>query len=149
MSHFSTGRHIPYGGEPIVDATDALGVIALAVSPDPGPGETIVIVLDAERCGHTILVVGGTDHPDALLEVVDTIAAAALTHQDGMSIVIASVRPRHALEPADIDRWLEASDRLARAGAELVEWFVISGISCVDAVCPRDLLGEPPRWGVR
>ena len=149
MSHFSTGRHIPYGGEPIVDATDALGVIALAVSPDPGPGETIVIVLDAERCGHTILVVGGTDHPDALLEVADMIAATAPTHQHAMSIVIASVRPGHALEPADIDRWLEASDRLARAGAELVEWFVISGTACVDAMCPRDLLGEPPRWDVR
>jgi len=149
MSHFCTGRHIPCGGEPIVDATDALGVIALALSSDPGPGETVVLVLDAERCGHTILVVGGTDHPDALLEVADTIAAAASTRQDGMSIVVASVRPEHALEPADIDRWLEASDRLAQAGAELVEWFVISGTACVDAVCPRDLLGESPRWHAR
>jgi hypothetical protein len=26
---------------------------------------------------------------------------------------------------------------------ELVEWFVIGG---QDVTCPRDLLGEPPRW---
>ncbi len=42
----------------------------------------------------------------------------------------------------DGDRWLEMSDLTSAAGVELVEWFVIGD----DIHCPRDLLGEPPRW---
>ncbi len=34
------------------------------------------------------------------------------------------------------------SDLTSAAGVELVEWFVIGD----DIHCPRDLLGEPPRW---
>jgi hypothetical protein len=34
------------------------------------------------------------------------------------------------------------SDIAEQAGVELLEWFVISG----DVTCPRDQLGEPPRW---
>lgn len=147
MSHFCTGRHIKKGGEPIADGLDALGVIALAMSDDPASEETIVLVLDDERRGHTILVVDGTDHPDAVVEIADTIANAVARHPFGASVVIASVRPRHPVEPGDLDRWLEASDRLAGAGGELVEWFVITGTDCADAECPRDLLGEAPRWG--
>ncbi len=46
------------------------------------------------------------------------------------------------LVAGDVDRWLELSDLAEQAGVELLEWFVIG-----DAItCPRDLLGEPPRW---
>jgi hypothetical protein len=34
------------------------------------------------------------------------------------------------------------SDVTSAAGVELVEWFVIGD----DIHCPRDLLGESPRW---
>ena len=42
----------------------------------------------------------------------------------------------------DVDRWLEMSDIAEQVGVELIEWFVIGG----DVTCPRDQLGEPPRW---
>ena len=59
------------------------------------------------------------------------------------AMIVASVRPaHHDPDASDIDRWLEMSDLTEQAGIELLEWFVISeGVSC-----PRDLLGEPPRW---
>ena len=37
----------------------------------------------------------------------------------------------------------------ADLGVELVEWFVIGGDTptvAANASCPRDLLGESPRW---
>jgi hypothetical protein len=37
------------------------------------------------------------------------------------------------------------SDVAEQVGVEVLEWFVI-GNSGRDVTCPRDQLGEPPRW---
>jgi hypothetical protein len=50
--------------------------------------------------------------------------------------------PGGGVDAGDVDRWLEASDLLEGYGLELLEWFVIGDRTW----CPRDLLGEPPRW---
>jgi hypothetical protein len=63
--------------------------------------------------------------------------------------VVATVRPGGGPQADDADRWLEASDIADDLGVELVEWFVIGGDRpsvAANASCPRDLLGEVPRW---
>ena len=144
MSHFCTGRHLLRAGETIHDEFDALGVISMALAADPGVGETIVLVLDPERRGREIVIVNDTAGGDALIGVVEWLCAR---HRDDVGgFVVASVRPRMPVEPGDVDRWFEASDLCAAAGIELVEWFVISGRRSADVSCPRDRVGEPPRW---
>lgn len=129
-------------------ATDALEVIALAMSRPPR-AETIAFVLDDDGRASALYVVDGTERADALIDVVELLADAAAAGA-GAGLVLASVRPTvpidadpEDLDDADIDRWLEASDVAADRGVELLEWFVVgpTGIRC-----PRELFGEPPRW---
>jgi hypothetical protein len=100
------------------------------------------VLLDDQRRGISVFVVSGTTAPDAVLDVVDVVGAAAQVDDLLGGIVLASVRPGGAVEAADIDRWLGASDALDQRGVELVEWFVIGE----SVECPRDLLGAAPRW---
>lgn len=149
MTHFCGSHRVPRGGvDRVVDAADALAVVRLAVSSPP-TAETIVVVLGPDHRGRTIIVVDGTDADDAVVEVVEHVAGALADAGAGGALVVASVRPGRTPDPGDADRWLEASDAADVAGVELLEWFVIDpGSTAAEPVawCPRDLLGEPPRW---
>lgn len=147
MSQFC-GAHRPPRAciDPVDTAPAALAVIDLAMRHPP-TNETIVLVLDEDHRGRTVVVVDGTDDPDAVLEVVERLADSIVAAGRDGAIVLASVRPGSGALPDDGDRWLEASDLADAAGVELVEWFVIDGLAgAASAWCPRDLLGEPPRW---
>jgi len=148
MSHFCTGRHLLRAGDRIHDELDALGVVSMALAPEPGIGETIALVLDHDRRSREIVIVNDTPGGDDLIGVVEWLCAAVRSgaRPDVGGYVVASVRPRQPVEPDDVDRWCEASELCAAAGVELVEWFVISGHRAADVSCPRDLIGEPPRW---
>lgn len=145
MEHTAVRRRLPRAGiDAIDDARSALATIGLAIEW-PLRAETIVILLDEARRGRTIVAVSGTDNHDAVIEVVEVITQGDGCEELG-AIVVCSVRPDHDepdREPdRDIDRWLEMSEIASLAGVELVEWFVVGrSISC-----PRDRLGEPPRW---
>lgn len=142
----TTVRRIPRAGIDTIDHPDtALATIALAVTR-PLRNETVLLLLDEARCGRAIVVVGDTTLPDQAIEVVECITQAEGCEHLG-AIVVASVRPDGGDDPdderrGDIDRWLEMSDIAAIAGVELLEWFVIGRTIS----CPRDLLGEAPRW---
>jgi len=142
----STHRTPRAGIDRIEAAPAALAVIELAMSHPLEP-ETVVLVLDAEHRGRTIVVVGGTHLPDAVIEVCERLAVAASIGSsggdDGGALVVATVRPAGGPLPGDDERWLEASDITEQVGVELLEWFVIGPGG---AFCPRDLLAEPPRW---
>ncbi len=127
--------------DPIDSEPVALSMIAHMMAR-PAEPETIALLLDDQRRGLTVLVVSGTERPDAMFDVIDLIADAYARDDEVGAVVLASVRPGGAIDDADIDRWLEASDVLADRGVELVEWFVIGA----DVGCPRDRLAEPPRW---
>lgn len=135
-------RRIPRAGlDPITDCVTALDVVSCCVHLPPRH-ETIIVLLDRWRCGSTITVVAGTCRPDDVVEAVECVARAA-TDGTISGMVVASVRPGGDVPDAgDVDRWLEMSDIGDRLGLPLVEWFVIGART----VCPRDLLGEPPRW---
>jgi hypothetical protein len=139
-------RHQPYhpapraGIDPIRSADDALAVLALGV---PYGDDTIMVLLDAERRGSSILVVTGTVDADALFDVIDVCVEATCAAPEIAAVIIASSRPSGDVEPDDVHRWLEASDRCRAGGLVLVEWFVLGRSG---PRCPRELTGEPAGW---
>ncbi len=149
MQHTTVHRRLPRAGiDPIDDAATAFAMLAMSVCR-PQRHETIVLLLDEARCGRSIVVVTDTVDPDAVVGVVECITHG-LAGEDLGGIVIASVRPDEGPPPpgrgddvdVDIDRWLEMSHVAGDVGVEVLEWFVIGR----SIRCPRDRLGEPPRW---
>ena len=132
------------GVDTISCAETALLMLAMAIQ-QPLRAETVALLLDDQRRGIAVAVVSGTHQPDDVLEVVECFTRSAAHGGRVGSIIVASVRPDPADEATtatDVDRWLEMSDIAEQAGVELLEWFVIGG----DVTCPRDQLGETPRW---
>ena len=130
------------GVDTISCAETALLTLAMAIQR-PLRAETVTLLLDDQRRGIAVAVVG---HTSARRRARGRRASRAAPPTAAASgIIVASVRPDHsdeATSAADVDRWLEMSDIAEQAGVELLEWFVIGG----DVTCPRDQLGEPPRW---
>jgi hypothetical protein len=127
----------------------AIQMVAMAIHR-PLRHETIALALDGERRGVGVVVVTGTRQPDDVLEVVEYLTTPAVHEGRIGAIVIASVRPEAPAGAgpgdrpvSDLDRWLEMSDIADDAGVELIEWFVVDRRQ---VTCPRDDLGEPPRW---
>jgi hypothetical protein len=140
MNHSS---RLPRAGVDPVDAAAALAVIDLAVHCPPIHHETVVLLLDQRRCGLGITVVAGTRRPDDVIDVAEVVARSGSASPGLLqALVIATVRPGGGLLPDDADRWLEMSALAAAHGLTVIEWFVLG----VTTECPRDLLGEPPRW---
>jgi hypothetical protein len=149
MSMFCAAHRLPRAAvDPIDGPAAALAVVDLAMRR-PLTDETIALVLDADRRGRTVVVVDGTADPDAVLDVVERVAGSIAAGGHAGCVVLATVRPGGAAADGDDERWLEASDIAEDFGVELTEWFVVAGDSptvVANAWCPRDLLGEPPRW---
>jgi hypothetical protein len=140
---FCSAHRTPRAGvDPIRDAATAMRVVELAMHHPP-IAETVALLLDHERRGLGLVVVSGTFRGDDVLEVAECLSALSVDLDRLGGLVLATVRPGGAPHPDDGDRWLEMSDECEQAGMELVEWFVVGG---QDVTCPRDLLGEPPRW---
>jgi len=142
MSHHSARRVPAARVDPIDSDDDALAVTAIALSR-PLVAQTLVILLDGERRGLTILCVNDTADPDAMFEVLDRCILSP-DLEEFAALILVTVRPGGSVDPEDVDRWLEASDECALFGLELLEWFVVGDD---EVICPRDLIGEPPRWG--
>jgi len=69
MSRNRSYQPVPRGGiGPIECAHDALAVLGLGA---PYGHDTIVILLDADRCGCSVMVVTNTFDTDALFRVID------------------------------------------------------------------------------
>lgn len=147
MSQFCGVHRAPRAGiDPIDSQAAALAVIKLAIHL-PLTAETIALVLDADHRGRTVVVVDRTEEPDSVLEVIERLGDAIATSGRDGALVLASVRPGGRPLNDDGDRWLEASELAEELGVELVEWFVVTDdIGRTNAWCPRDLLGESPRW---
>ena len=137
----------PHAGHPIRSSSDAIAVVSLAIHR-PLEFETVGFFLDDRGRSNTITVVTGTTEADSVLAVADCLSLVAAGSPNFCGLVLATVRPdsHHdltAILPGDIDRWIEANCITESHGIELIEWFVVgrSGVAC-----PRELLGDPPRW---
>lgn len=134
---------------PIRSAADAAWLLRKAHSM-PLKRATIGFLLDDDGTGGKIFEFEHPPRHDLLFHIADLLARAGAS-QGVPSLVLASVRPGGAqghtflgdLLPGDVDRWLELNSICDGHGVRLLDWYVIGhgGIQC-----PRDLLGEPPRW---
>lgn len=142
MFHCPVHRRPPRAGiDPINSYDAAFMTVSLAVHR-PLRHETIVVMLDHERRGLAITAVSGTEQPDDVIEVVECLTSPGV-HQGRLgAVIVASVRAGADADATDIDRWLEMSDIAEAHAVELLEWIVIGR----HVECPRDRLGEPPRW---
>jgi phosphoserine phosphatase len=139
---FCSAHRLPRAGiDPIDSAESALTVVALAIRRPQRP-ETVALLLDHERRGISVVIVSGTERPDDVIEVAECLTTAGVDIERVGALVLATVRPGGGVLVDDADRWCDMSDVAADSGIELVEWFVIGD----DIGCPRDQLGEPPRW---
>ena len=148
MSDFCRFHGLPRAGiDPITDPATALTLL-MSMADFPLTPQVVAIVADSRRIGHAGLVVHGAESPDSVLEVVDRIRDAV--PESGVAaaseVLLVSIRPDGRLDERDGDRWLEMCDLLEERHVGLLEWFVVTG---AEAICPRDLLGVPSRWGHR
>ena len=142
MSTSITGPHPGRAPAPIRSRADALRLISIAVTRPLQP-EVICVPLDSAGQGASIYIVSDADDPDSVVRVVELLARAR-EGDPANRLLVVSVRPHHGLLVGDVDRWLDASNIAAEYGATVVEWFVVSPAGITT---PRDLLGEPERWG--
>jgi hypothetical protein len=135
----SSGAAVPT----MVDSADAALAVIAASMHHPAQPQVVVLVLDTDLRGHSVVIVDEARSPDAVIEVVELVAEGAAESAHPATFVVAAVRPNLGALPGDADRWLELCEIAETHGCELVEWFVFSD----DVVwCPRDLLAEAPRW---
>lgn len=129
--------------DPLRTAHDALLLIMLLLDTDDDDcDETLVLVLDEQRCGIAVIRVTGTRDPDALLGVLDHVTEAGRTSPDAAGLILVTTRDEGAISVDDLWRWHEADTSCADADLELVEWFVVS----TQVSCPRELCGVAARW---
>ena len=131
--------------EPIDRHEIGLRTIVLSARLPPCD-ETIVLCLDDDRRAFATVVIAGTVEPDAVVDVVEYVTAPALHRGRLAGVVVGTIRTRRTdarAAEADIDRWMEISAIADDHGVDLVEWYVVEPDG---ACCPRDRLGEPPRW---
>jgi len=128
--------------DPIFSAADAMAVFALQMSR-PLRHETLVMFLDAERHGSTLVTVSDTTDPFCIVDVAEAMALSAAENVEVDALVIASIRPGGTLLAGDDDLWLEAADVVDACGLVLIDWLIVGRNGTQS---PREQLGMPSRW---
>lgn len=130
------------GGAVVGEPEIALAVIDLARRRCPA-ADVVAVLLGSDRRAHGIVSVTDTEgDPDALFATIEVLGAAGV-EGGPCDLVVATFRPDGAPLVDDAERWTTASEIAEDAGAELVEWFVVTAES---SWCPRELTGDLPRW---
>ena len=128
--------------DPIDDPATALALFRRTLAV-PRRHETVIVLLDDERRGISIVTIDDTGDADQVVGSVECFTRPELVDQGLGALLVATDRTTTGgLEPGDADRWFEMCDLADRVGVELLEWFVFGRTIS----CPRDLVGAPPRW---
>lgn len=140
-------RRLPRAGiDRIADELTALDLLD-AVITRPSRHETVLVLLDDDRCGIGLVVVDGTVDADDVVEVAERVLDPAVHEGRVAGVIVASVRPEHSddggwSDTGSADRWL-ALDEIAHGSCvELVEWLVLGR----RVSRPRELVAVPARW---
>lgn len=136
-------HRLPVPGVDRIDSHELALLTVTAAMAHPLRDETIVVLLDGGRRSVAMVVVSGTVRPDSVVDVLECLIRPEVHEGLVAAAIVASVRPGRGVSEADIDRWLELSDVADEYGIDLIEWFVLGTDG---AACPRDLIGELPRW---
>jgi hypothetical protein len=137
-------HHLPIPGVDRIDSHELALLVVTASMARPLRPETILVLLDGDRRCRVLAVVTGTVRPDSVLEILECLTRPEVHDGRVAAAIVASVRPGRSVTDTDVARWLEMSDIADDHGVDLLEWFVLG--SGDGAACPRDLLGELPRW---
>jgi hypothetical protein len=134
----------PPVGEPLVHPLRALQLVAALLHPCGRP-ETAVIWLAADRTGLGCVVVEDIEDPEEVVHLVRALAAACTEGGPAAAVVLATHRPGWGPEADTFDECAfdEAEAVLAKAGVELVDWFLVDE---GEAVSMAEHLGLGPRW---
>lgn len=141
MNHFCSSHRFPSAGVDVIDDAAARLLLGAARAVPPRC-ETIVVLLDHDRCGHSIISVDGTCDADAIIDVAELVLTVAATSAGIGAVILGSVRPAGTDDLDDVERWLELDQCFSSAGIDLVEWYVFGATLSR----PRVLVGEPDRW---
>ena len=129
--------------DPIACVDDALAVFGLQMS-DPAQDETLVMLLDDQRCGSNLISVSDTRSIEQLLHVAETMSTVAKSAPHISAVVIASVRRDG--DTADLlarGVWSELDEIVEVCGLVLVDWLVTGPWGML---LPRAIQGERSRW---
>lgn len=125
--------------DPLDDASARLLIGSTLATPRRR--ETVIVFLDDQRCGTMMVHVEDTGHPDAIYDVAELAAQAAVGCELG-SVILATVRPGARERLDDAERWLDLDERFARVGVDLIEWYVFGRM----VTMPREMIGASCRW---
>lgn len=129
--------------DPIVSVEDALAVFTMQMS-DPADDETLVMLLDDQQCGSTLITVTGTHSVRQLLEVAEAMSIVATSMPHISAIVLASVRQQgHTSDLTDPSVWVQLDEIVEEYGLVLIDWLITGPWG---VMLPRALLGERSRW---
>ena len=128
--------------DPICSAADALRVFSLQISK-PLCSEVLVMFLDDDGFGGTLVTISGASDPTSLVEIAETMATCAAMHPEIAGIVFATVRPGGGPLIDDDEIWTEVELALDDFDLVLIDWFVIGRDGTVSM---RDELGLRPIW---
>lgn len=127
----------------VIDDAERACIVLHHVHRRSPAADIVVLLLGDDRRVIAIVTVDGTGgDPDALVTVVEVMATVE-RDRTPCDLVVATIRDSPRALPDDPFRWVSASAVAADAGSELIEWFVLADGF---AWCPRELVGEPPRW---
>jgi hypothetical protein len=120
----SAHRPVPAAASPLRRPEDAIDVL-LAVATHPPCVEAIALVLDRAHRGLGCMVVDGAG-PTDLVTLTDVLLEAATERDHVGAFVLATTRVTGIWPgPAEELLWFSLRERVAEAGYELLDWFVL------------------------
>lgn len=111
---------------------------------DPVQDETLVMLLDDQLCGSTLITITDTRSVEQLFHVAEAMAQVAGGLPDISTVVIASVR-REGSTADLLERavWAKLDEIVEASGLVLLEWLVTGPWG---VLLPRAIHGDLSRW---
>jgi hypothetical protein len=142
MSACSYGRIPRAHVDPIGSAADAMRVFSVQMER-PMRYETLVMFLDADSRGISLVTITDTTDAAQVLGVVEAMAMTAAQLPQIEGFVVVSVRPGGCLLPGDGERWLRSVDIADDNGSRLIDWLIVGRDGTIS---PREAGGLASRW---
>lgn len=135
-------HRLPSLSSAIVSREHAIAAFQRTMSQPVKP-ETLVLFLEHDLSCRSAVSVSGTLKPEAIIDVAETVAAAAASQPHLGSLVLASIRPDGGIGPHDDELWFDINDIADDAGIALVDWLIFGRFGIFS---PPELLGLVSRW---